>query len=251
MQNGDCNITKETGELAGPVTNTNPEFPHVIATAVNPNYGLHVMVLGRDSRIYHKHQLPKSTGGPAGDNAAWSSWKCLTPDFKKVPCSMMPHCGGYDNNPVMAWQPTNGTLIAFFRHIDDLVPHEVHLTDPKDPDSWSNIRGPVCLCNFPPCKSEKRNQTQCGVVSECDNLGKNCDLPENKADSRNYYEFGPIFPTSELQLLPDPATGKLTMFFRGFDGNMYSTSQTVAGDAAGKWGGKDRHSFIGPNAVVE
>ena len=36
--------------------------------------------------------------------------------------------------------------------MDDLDIHEMHLTDPTDPDSWSNLRGPACLCNFPPCK---------------------------------------------------------------------------------------------------
>jgi hypothetical protein len=239
MQNGFCNITKEDEK---PVPNPNPEFPHVIATVVNPNYGLHVMVLGRDSKIYHKHQLG------LGDSANWSTWKCLTPDLTKVPCSMEPHCGGYDNNPVLAWQPINGTIVAFIRQQDDLVPHELHLTDPKDPDSWSAIRGPVCLCNFPPCKD--KGQTKCGVVSECDNLGKVCDAqaPEDPA----YYEYGPIFPTSELQLLSDEQTKKLTLYWRGFDGFYYASEQNEAGKAAGKWGGRNKtHEFTGPNGIIE
>ena len=109
----------------------------------------------------------------------------------------MPACGGYDNSPVVAWQPVNGTLVMMIRQVsgvgrgargvghpplypfcvrfplvflntsrvltpsplhprpsqmDDLDIHEMHLTDPTDPDSWSNLRGPACLCNFPPCK---------------------------------------------------------------------------------------------------
>jgi hypothetical protein len=64
----------------------------------------------------------------------------------------MPACGGYDNSPAVAWQPVNGTLVMMIRQMDDLDIHEMHLTDPTDPDSWSTLRGPACLCNFPPCK---------------------------------------------------------------------------------------------------
>jgi len=245
MQNGACNITKETGQGSGPVTNVNPEFPHVIAMVENPNYGMHVAVLGRDGRIYHKHQYQK------GNMGNWSDWKTLTPDFKQVPCSMKPHCSGYDNNPAMAWQPTNGTIIMFIRQMDDLVPHEFHLNDPKDPDSWTAARGPSCLCNFPPCP--EHNQTQCGVVSRCDNLGVNCDAPENRRMARKYYFVGPIFPTSELVLKPDVDGKKLNLYWRGFDGRLYGTTQAVAGDTDGKWtetnGGMN--AYNGLNAVIE
>jgi len=245
MQNGACDIIPETGQQAGPVTNLKPEFPHIIATAENPNYGLHVTVLGRDGRLYHKHQYTP------GEKGNWSGWKCLTPNFKDVPCSMKPHCNGYDNNPAMAMQPTNGTLIMFARQMDDLVPHEFHLNDPKDPDSWTAARGPSCLCNFPPCPEHK--QTQCGVVSRCDNLGVNCDDPAHARTSNSYYFVGPIFPTSELVLRNDPENKKLNLYWRGFDGGLYKTTQTTAGDADGKWTdvGGGMLNFGGFNSTIE
>ena len=132
MPNGVCNISTQDGiPTALPVR----ENAHVIATAFNPNYGTHVLALGRDSKIYHKHQTSSSP------ESNWTSWKCLTPDLTKVPCSIAPNCRGYDNNPVVAWQPRNGTLVAMVRQMDDLVIHEFHLTNPADPDSWSSFRG--------------------------------------------------------------------------------------------------------------
>lgn len=234
MQNGYCNISKEDDK---PVPNPLPEFPHVIATVVNPNYGLHILVLGRDSKIYHKHQV---------GHANWTSWKCLTPDFTKVPCSMSPHCDGFDNNPVAAWQPENGTIVAFVRQMDDLVPYEFHLTDPKDPDSWSSMRTTGCLCNFPPCAG----QTSCGVVAQCDNLGKDCN--KHPETGREYYAYGPIFPTSELVLQPDPKDPKkLTLYWRGFDGQYYSATQDTAGDAGGKYGLAGFTAYTGGDSTIE
>merc|ERR1711924_534409 len=137
-----------------------------------------------------------------------------------------------------------GTMIAFVRQMNDLVPHELHLNDPKDPDSWSAIREPTCLCNFPPCQG----QVLCGVVKECDNIGKNCDIA--KPESRDYYEFGPIFPTSELSLIPNMTSKKPTLYWRGFDGHLYGSVQNKAGDAGGKWGGNgNTPMFMGFNGI--
>lgn len=226
MPNGQCNITDEDGKKAVPAIRENTHF---IATAVNPYYGVHVVVLGRDSRIYHKHQIGP-VGTAAGSN--WTGWKCLTPDFAKVPCSSAPYCGGYDNFPQMIAQK-DGTLVVFTRQMDDLVPHEMHLTNPKDPDSWSPMRGPTCLCNFPACPG----QTKCGVLKSCDNKGVDCD--KHPASSPEFWHTqGPVFPTSELSLLLD-GEDKINMFFRGFEGAYYRIKQVKAGDAAGKYGSAD------------
>lgn len=91
MPNGVCNISAADGL---PAVTPIRENSHVIATAYNPSYGTHVLVLGRDSKIYHKHQLSTAKG------SNWTAWKCLTPDLTKVPCSSAPNCRGYDNNPV-------------------------------------------------------------------------------------------------------------------------------------------------------
>lgn len=55
MPNGVCNITTEGEKL--PVPNPIRDNTHMIATAWNPNYGTHVLVVGRDTKIYHKVRL--------------------------------------------------------------------------------------------------------------------------------------------------------------------------------------------------
>jgi len=221
MPNGVCQIQSEDGKKAA---FPKPDFSHVIPLAINPNYGGHIVALGRDGKIYHKYQQSKGLSGN------WTGWKCLTPDLTKIPCSAAPKCNGYDNNPVIAWQPLNGTLVVFARQMDDLDIHEMHLADPKDPESWIPLRAPTCLCNFPPCQ----NQTKCGTEANCDNKGVDCDDPEHSGNSPKYWAHQPSFPTSELSLLPD-AQNRLNLYYRGFDGNMYVTTQGKAGDPMAKY----------------
>ena len=241
MPYGACTIPDQDGmkvPWAQPIDNA-----HVIPTFMSPHYGLHVLVLGRDSKLYHKHQTLTASGEKGGK---WTEWKCLTQDLTKVPCSSAPHCGGYDNNPVVAWQPVNGTAVAFVRQMDDLTIHELHLTDPTDPDSWSKIRGPVCLCNFPPCTN--LNQTKCGTESNCDNKGVDCDL--HPPSSNEFWSTQPSFPTSDLSLLSDGE--HLNLYYRGFDGGYYTMQQLGAGDASGKYSAPNRVGSINDiNGVVE
>eukprot|EP00746_Dinoflagellata_sp_MGD_P003634 gnl/MRDRNA2_/MRDRNA2_107048_c0_seq1.p1 gnl/MRDRNA2_/MRDRNA2_107048_c0~~gnl/MRDRNA2_/MRDRNA2_107048_c0_seq1.p1 ORF type:complete len:284 (+),score=45.54 gnl/MRDRNA2_/MRDRNA2_107048_c0_seq1:93-944(+) len=221
LPNGACNISAEDGL---PAAFPNPDFPTLLPMAINPNYGGHIVATGRDGKLYHKYQTSPGFGGN------WTNWKCITPDLTKVPCSAAPKCNGYDNSPAIAWQPLNGTLVVFVRQMDDLDIHEMHLADPKNPESWIAMRGPVCLCNFPPCQ----NQTKCGTEANCDNKGVNCDDPEHNPASLRYWNTQPSFPTSELKLLADHEN-KLNLIFRGFDGNLYVSRQMKAGDAHGKY----------------
>lgn len=236
MLHGVCNMsaTGDTG-VPQPVR----ENAHVISTFYNPNYGQHVVVLGRDSKLYHKHQVATAP------DSNWTSWKCMTPDLTKVPCSIAPRCGGFDNNPAVAWQPTNGTAVLFVRQIDDVDIHETHLADPADPDSWTPLRAPACICNFPPCG----NQTKCGVEKNCDESGVDCDI--TPTSSRQFWGIGPFFPTSELSLLPQG--DKLALHFRGFDGAFYKMLQQTAGDAGGKMGEANRLGGFGdnPTSIIE
>jgi len=237
MPNGVCNVTKDPGGL--PVMPQNPrEIAHTIATVMNPHYGLHAVVTGRDGKLYHKYQIPGQGGGV---NANFTSWKCLTPDLSKVPCSIAPKCNGYDSNPAIALQPGTGSLVVFARQMDDLAPHEIHLTKAADPESWSSIRGPACLCNFPPCKNYKgTNQTKCGVNADCDNLGVDCD--KSPSTLPTYWNVQAVFPTSEMTLLP--VKDKLHLYFRGFDGAYYLTEATKAGDINTKYGSPERFDTI-------
>ena len=60
----------------------------------------------------------------------------------------------------------------------------------------------------------------------------------------------PAFPTSDLSLLPEG--DKLSLYYRGFDGGYYKSTQVVAGDADGKFGPFDRLGGIdGANSVIE
>lgn len=236
MPSGECNITPSDGL---PAAFPNPDFPGVIPFAINPHYGGHIVVHGRDGKLYHKYQRSAGMGGN------WTDWKCLTPDLTKVPCSAAPKCNGYDNNPVIAVQPQDGTLVVFVRQMDDLDIHEMHLTDPKDPESWCPMRAPTCLCNFPPCLN--LNQTRCGTEANCDNKGVDCDDAEHQKGSKQYWSVQPAFPTSELSLIPD-TEGKLQLFYRGFDGNLYMTRQGTAGDAVAQY---DPPVMYGTNAIVE
>ena len=186
-----------------------------------PPAGTHILVLGRDTKIYHKHQIaPNAT-------ANWTDWKCLTPDLSQVPCSTAPACGGFDNSPAVAWTPgDNGTAVVFVRQLGDLDIFETHLEDPADPDSWSDLRAPACICNYPPCA----NQTKCGVAL-CDEKGVDCSV--HPTSSNLYWSHGPLFPTSELSLLVEG--DRLALYYRGFDGAYYKSLQEVAGDVGGKF----------------
>jgi len=236
MPNGQCNVSAQDGL---PAAFPYPDYTHVIPIAVNPHYGGHIVVLGRDGKLYHKYQRSAGLGGN------WTEFKCLTPDLTKVPCSAAPNCHGYDNNPVIAVQPKDGTLVVFVRQMDDLDIHEMHLADPKNPESWTPMRAPTCLCNFPPCVD--KGQTKCGTEANCDNKGVDCSDHEHRPSSPKYWASQPCFPTSELSLLADQE-GKLNLFFRGFDGNLYMTRQGTAGDAMGKY---EPPVMYGLNAEVE
>ena len=121
---------------------------------------------------------------------------------------------------------------------------ETHLEDPADPDSWSALRPPACICNYPPCA----NQTKCGVAL-CDEKGVDCSVEPTTSDA--YWSYGPFFPTSELSLLREGDS--LALYYRGFDGGYYKSLQSTPGDPAKfvypptRLGGFDG----GENAIIE
>lgn len=236
MPQGPCNISSVDGLKAN---FPNPDFPNFLSTAINPNYGIHVVVTARDGKLYHKHQ------SHPGHDGNFSDWKCITPDTTKIPCMIAPKCIGYDSTPAMIWQPKNGTLVVFVRSLDDLDVHEMHLQDPKDPDSWSPMRAPACLCNFPPCVD--KGQTKCGARAHCDNQGVDCGNAAHNSSLPKYWNSRAIFPTSELQLVAD-VDDLINMFYRGFDGNLYGLKQHNAGESNGKYGVPVQ---VAPNAIFE
>ena len=71
----------------------------------------------------------------------------------------------------------DGRAEIFIRITGDLTLWHMYQTDAKNPLAWDRPRGPVCLCNFPPCKG----QTKCGIAGSCDNKGVDCNH-QNPAD---------------------------------------------------------------------
>ena len=55
----------------------------------------------------------------------------------------------------------DGRAEIFIRITGDLTIWHMFQTDAKDPLAWDAPKGPLCLCNFPPCK--QLNQTKCGL----------------------------------------------------------------------------------------
>jgi len=196
----------------------NDTFHQQFAMVMNPHYGLHVFARGENSSLFHKFQVGPAVGGEAN----MSEWHCLTP----VP--------GYTSGglkPLIFWEdPTaaindDGRAEIFIRLTGDLDLWQLYQTDAKDPLAWTAPRAPACLCNFPPCTD--KGQTKCGVVTQCDNTGLDCD----KEDQSQYWGQGAAFPTANMNIMKDPKNGQLTVIFRNFDGQMYTTTQMIPGNS--------------------
>ena len=138
----------------------------------------------------------------------------------------------------------DGRAEIFIRITGDLTLWHMYQTDAKNPLAWDVPRGPVCLCNFPPCKG----QTKCGIAGSCDNKGVDCNH-QNPAD---YWSDHSGFPTSNMNTHVDPKTGLVSLFYRGFDGRV-SSAQGVRGRERleGAWQGDWSGSSGGRGAGVQ
>ena len=101
----------------------------------------------------------------------------------------------------------------------------------SDPWTWVGPREPACPCNFPPCKG----QTKCGNNANCGNDGYDCSAPGFENSGPKWWNTQAVFPTSDISVskVKDPKTGvgRIKAFFRGFDGQMYSVQQEIAGNS--------------------
>eukprot|EP00164_Ancoracysta_twista_P007438 GFYU01010559.1.p1 GENE.GFYU01010559.1~~GFYU01010559.1.p1 ORF type:complete len:239 (-),score=71.05 GFYU01010559.1:54-770(-) len=185
----------------------NEVLPHSnvtnLAIVNNPNYGLHVFALGKDRKIYHRWQN-KTDANPIG----FSDWHMLTPGNLTWDCD--PAAGINED----------GRIEVFFRNTVDLDLWQIRQTDATNPLSWSNMRGPACICNYPPCP-------------ECYNV------PYDK-----FWSMQPLFPTSDTTVVKDPVDGHLQVLYRGFDGALYIVEQVKAGDPTKYHGAKRFEAII-------
>jgi len=99
----------------------------------------------------------------------------------------------WDSDPGAATNP-DGSIEVFVRSEANLDLWQFYLKTPSDPNSWAAPR-----------------------ESSCISTGAGC------------WNTQPVFPTSDTQLLRS-SDGKLQIYYRGFDGNLYYVQQSKAGD---------------------
>lgn len=193
------------------------------AVVNNPNYGLHVFTLGANKSLYHKYQ----TGNFSANNTiTMSDWICLTPDNGITSAGLVPLI--FWDDPV-AIVNDDGRIEVFIRLKSDNDLWQIYQQDAKDPLSFTQPRGPTCLCNFPPCVDQ--NQTKCGVSQNCDNQGLDCSDPSVPAGWNNHAPF----PTSNMNAMK--VDGRVQVVYRGFDGRMYMDRQVTPGNSTRYVGG--------------
>eukprot|EP00697_Spironema_sp_BW2_P007901 gnl/Spiro4/22348_TR11003_c0_g1_i1.p1 gnl/Spiro4/22348_TR11003_c0_g1~~gnl/Spiro4/22348_TR11003_c0_g1_i1.p1 ORF type:complete len:303 (+),score=50.10 gnl/Spiro4/22348_TR11003_c0_g1_i1:92-1000(+) len=215
-----------------------PEGNTTFIPTIDTLYGRHVVALGRDGMLYQKYTM---------DNGSISEWQ-LMPNLNQLPpmcktdadcpptthclnaspavppflCSGNPAMETYESDPTVGMNK-DGRLEVFARNHNELDLWHWYQTDPKNATSWVGPRRPSCLCNWTPCA----NQTNCGLYMLCDNLGLDCSDPVQK----DYWNVQPAFSTSDCNFVQNVTTGGLKLYFRGFDGNLYSVEQTTAGSS--------------------
>lgn len=98
----------------------------------------------------------------------------------------------------------DGRIEVFIRYDTDLDVWQYYQEDASNPTSWVGPR-------------------ECSCLTGCDGV---------HYPSPQYWNTQPVFPTSDLNILTDAATGALKIVYRGFDGRMYSLQQRTPGNSA-------------------
>jgi len=210
-----------------PVLPQNDTFHQQFAQVINPNYGLHVFARATNGSLVHQWQTSDTPGSDGG--VPMSGWHYLT---------IQNGTASDGNHPLVFWEDPvaalnlDGRAEIFIRLTGDLTLWHMYQTNAKDPQAWDQPRGPVCLCNFPPCKN--LNQTKCGLSASCDNKGVDC----SKADPSSFWSDHTGFPTSNMNTHVDQKTGQISVFYRGFTGAMYRDVQAIPGNSTKYTSGK-------------
>jgi len=166
------------------------------------NYGKHLFALGKDGQLWHVYQLGEKE---------WTEWAPLT-DLCPNATDAKRKCN-FNADPVVG-KNLDGRLEVFVRFADNLDVWQLYQKDANDPMSWTSIRESACVD-----QDQKSGKWYC--------FGDGGD-----ADNEAYWLGQPAFPTSDLTLVNDPKSGALTLIYRGFTGNMFSTTQRIPGNSS-------------------
>jgi hypothetical protein len=120
--------------------------------------------------------------------------------------------GTWEGDPCVGVN-ADGTVEVFIRYSSGLDLWQLYQKDANDPNSWSDARD--CTCQSVP----------------------NCPQPWNDY----YWNTQPVFPTSDCQVVPDPADGRLQVYIRGFTGEYYRVRQTAI----------NSHNYLPPESFGE
>jgi len=181
------------------------------------SYGTHVFAVSMKGYIVHQVAHPDSP-------SALGVWQ-LMPNAHQG-STPSDQAQTFDSDPTIG-QNKDGRLEIFARSHISLDFWHWYQTNASDPMSWVGPREPACLCNFPPCKG----QTKCGNNANCGNDGYDCTLPAFSNDGPKWWNTQAIFPTSDGTFVTT-AKGGLRLYFRGFDGLMYSVEQDIPGNSS-------------------
>jgi len=109
--------------------------------------------------------------------------------------------GVWDSDPACGINPSDNTVEVFIRYSTNLDLWQIYQLDARDPTKWSIARESSCV-----------------------------DLPCNHTSGKTFWNTQPIFPTSDITIVTDSSSGQMNLFFRGFDGGLYSVKQKSPAD---------------------
>jgi len=188
------------------------------------SYGLHIFAISNKGFVVHQVVKP-SSGVPGPDQIG--VWLEMPNSHQGSTPSDQPQT--YDSDPIVG-QNDDGRLEVFLRSHISLDFWHYYQVSATDPYTWVGPREPACLCNFPPCKG----QNKCGNNANCGNDGYDCTAPGFENSGAKWWNSQAIFPTSDGTFVNEKQTNgpsKLKLYFRGFDGLMYSVGQSIAGNS--------------------
>eukprot|EP00455_Lapot_gusevi_P023491 TRINITY_DN243_c0_g3_i1.p1 TRINITY_DN243_c0_g3~~TRINITY_DN243_c0_g3_i1.p1 ORF type:complete len:200 (+),score=70.04 TRINITY_DN243_c0_g3_i1:54-653(+) len=108
--------------------------------------------------------------------------------------------GTWDADPAVGVNQ-DGRIEVFIRYSENLDMWHFQQIDPTNPEQWTPA-----------------------IESSC------VDMAGCAHKHGPYWNTQPVFPTSDATVSLSPFDGRMQLFYRGFDGALYVTSQKVAGD---------------------
>jgi len=121
---------------------------------------------------------------PTGQTPAsnWTAW---------ILRAKAPEGSKWDADPTVA-VAADGSLEVFVRQLANLDLWQMYQTDASNPEAWSAPR-------------------ECSCV----------DMPCNDTNPEDFWNTSPVFPTSDVNIIPSGPNGANRLFYRGFDGSLY------------------------------